>query len=150
MIRWGCELLAHNLQTVFNCRFQRERYLLRSLQQEVQGSSRISIAASIRVPWSRPSPPRYRRRGRCRTRATSRIPGSPFRRSCPRCTNRFRERSSRTGWRWRTPTSGMARCWSVRISSRLVYEPGDHAGGNAAGASGQTLGRIDELFRADI
>jgi len=34
---WGRELLAHNLQTVFNCRFQRKRYLLRSLQQEVRG-----------------------------------------------------------------------------------------------------------------
>ena len=34
---WGRELLAHNLQTVFNCRFQKKRYLLRSLQQEVRG-----------------------------------------------------------------------------------------------------------------
>jgi hypothetical protein len=34
---WGRELLAHNLQTVFNCRFQNKRYLLRSLQQEVRG-----------------------------------------------------------------------------------------------------------------
>ena len=34
---WGRELLAHNLQTVFNRRFQKKRYLLRSLQQEVRG-----------------------------------------------------------------------------------------------------------------
>ena len=34
---WGRELLAHNLQTVFNRRFQSKRYLLRSLQQEVRG-----------------------------------------------------------------------------------------------------------------
>ena len=34
---WGRELLAHNLQTVFNRRFQNKRYLLRSLQQEVRG-----------------------------------------------------------------------------------------------------------------
>jgi len=34
---WGREPLAHNLQTVFNRRFQKKRYLLRSLQQEVRG-----------------------------------------------------------------------------------------------------------------
>jgi len=34
---WGRELLAHNLQTVFNRRFQKKHYLLRSLQQEVRG-----------------------------------------------------------------------------------------------------------------
>jgi len=34
---WGRELVAHNLQTVFNRRFQNKRYLLRSLQREVLG-----------------------------------------------------------------------------------------------------------------
>jgi hypothetical protein len=34
---WGRQLLAHNLQTVFNRRFQKKHYLLRSLQQEVRG-----------------------------------------------------------------------------------------------------------------
>lgn len=34
---WGRELLAHNLQTVFNRRFHKKRYLLRSLQQELRG-----------------------------------------------------------------------------------------------------------------
>ncbi|HME33505.1 MAG TPA: acyl-CoA dehydratase activase [Terriglobales bacterium] len=34
---WGRQLLAHNLQTVFNRRFQKKNYLLRSLQQEVRG-----------------------------------------------------------------------------------------------------------------
>jgi len=34
---WGRELLAHNLQTVFNRRFQKKRYLLRSLLQVVRG-----------------------------------------------------------------------------------------------------------------
>ena len=34
---WGRELLAYNLQTVFNRRLQNKRYLLRSLQQEVRG-----------------------------------------------------------------------------------------------------------------
>jgi len=34
---WGRELLAHNLQTVFNRHFSKKRYLLRSLQQEVRG-----------------------------------------------------------------------------------------------------------------
>jgi hypothetical protein len=34
---WGRELLAHNLQTVFNRHLQNKRYLLRSLQQEVRG-----------------------------------------------------------------------------------------------------------------
>src|SRR6516164_1280196 len=34
---WGRQLLAHSLQTVFNQRFQKKHYLLRSLQQEVRG-----------------------------------------------------------------------------------------------------------------
>lgn len=34
---WSRELLAHNLQTVFNNRFQKQRYLLRSVQNEVRG-----------------------------------------------------------------------------------------------------------------
>jgi len=34
---WGRELLAYNLQTVFNRSLQNKRYLLRSLQQEVRG-----------------------------------------------------------------------------------------------------------------
>ena len=34
---WGRELLAHNLQTVFNRRFRSKRYLLRSLQSQVRG-----------------------------------------------------------------------------------------------------------------
>jgi len=35
-------------------------------------------------------------------------------------------------------------------ASHLVYEPGHHQGGDAAGAPGQTLGRVDDLFRADV
>ena len=35
-------------------------------------------------------------------------------------------------------------------ASYLVYKPSDHAGGDASGAPGQTLGRVHDLFRADV
>ena len=35
-------------------------------------------------------------------------------------------------------------------AAHMVLEPGHHPGGDAAGASGQTLGRIDDLLRADL
>lgn len=34
---WGCELLAHNLKTIFANRFTKRRYLLRSVGDEVRG-----------------------------------------------------------------------------------------------------------------
>ena len=37
---WGRELLAHNLETVFNRRFQKKRYLLRSHSRKCGDSSR--------------------------------------------------------------------------------------------------------------
>jgi hypothetical protein len=53
---WGRELLAYNLQTVFNCRFQRKQYSSVHCGRKCGDSSRIPIAASIRGPWSRLSP----------------------------------------------------------------------------------------------
>jgi hypothetical protein len=73
---WGQELLAHNLNTVFQNRFPRSRYLTRSIDGEVRGFFPMVIIASTPDRSSKRSRQPYKRRARCHTTAMSPTQGS--------------------------------------------------------------------------
>ena len=144
---WGRELLAHNLQTVFNCRFQKKRYLLRSLQQEVRGflsdsyrriDSRPVVEAFATAVQEKGALPYegYVTDTKIAIQAImpevyEPVPGEVVAYGLSLGELRLRERRAVGPW---VP------------ASRLVYEPGHHPGGDAAGAPWQTLGRVHDLL----
>ena len=111
---WGRELLAHNLQTVFNRRFQNKRYLLRSLQQEVRGF----LSDSYRRIDSRPVVEAFatavQEKGALPYEGYVTDTKIAFQAIMPEVYEQFPVKWSPTGCRWRTRISGTARCRSVR------------------------------------
>ena len=148
---WGRELLAHNLQTVFNRRFQKKRYLLRSLQQEVRGflsdsyrriDSRPVVEAFATAVQEKGALPYegYVTDTKIAIQAImpevyEPVPGEVVAYGLVAGELRLRQRSA---VRPRLP------------AAHLVLEPGHHPGGDAAGTSRQAAGRIDDLLRADL
>ena len=147
---WGRELLAHNLQTVFNCRFSEKRYLLRSLQQEVWGF----LSDSYRRIDSRPVVEAFatavQEKGALPYEGYITNTKIAIQAIMPAVYEPVLGEVVAYGLSLENSDFGNG-ALSVRLpSADLVYEPGHYAGGDAPGAPGQTLGRIDDLLRADV
>ena len=147
---WGRELLAYNLQTVFNRRFQKKRYLLRSLQQEVRGF----LSDSYRRIDSRPVVEAFatavQEKGALPYEGYVTDTKIAIQATMPEVYEPVPGEVVAYGLSLENSDFGMARCRSVLTCFVFGVQTWRSPRRDAAGAPGQTLGRIHDLFRADV
>ena len=147
---WGRELLAYNLQTVFNRRLQNKRYLLRSLQQEVRGFLSDSYRRIDSRPLVEASAMAVQEKGALPYEGYVTDTKIAIQAIMPAVYEPVLGEVVAYGLSLENSDFGNG-ALSVRLpSADLVYEPGHYAGGDAPGASRQAAGRVHDLFRADV